>query len=330
MTGGPRPLPLVSVIATSFNHERFVLECLESVGAQSYPNVELIVVDDCSTDGTVPLIRGWLARAGTQGTLVVHDINLGICATKNDAIARASGVYVAGIATDDMWPPERLARQVERLEALPETTGVVYSDAERIDEAGRLLPGTFIEQIDSVGQPPSGNLFETLLERNFIPAGATLIRRACLEEVGPYDESLVYEDWDMWLRLARRYEFAFVPGIALRYRLHESSASHVMTRHDGGTLWWETEMKIMLKHLGYTPEWDATLWDRIARAAFRLGRPEQLEYARAYVRTRRSPRALALYALCRLGVPYRLVRRLTRAARATGAAARSTGFGLGA
>jgi glycosyltransferase involved in cell wall biosynthesis len=303
-------LPLVSVIAISYEHERFVLDCLESIRAQTYPNVQLIVVDDCSTDGTVSVIESWLAQTGTPCTLVTHDRNLGICSTKNDALRHARGVYVAGVSTDDVWLPDKLARQVECMEAAPETVAVVYSDAERTDESGRALPTTFLEEFDRSERPPSGDIYETLLERNFIPAGSALIRRACLEQVGPYDETLAYEDWDMWLRLARQYEFVCLPGVTLRYRVHEASLSHALSRHDRGALQAETEMKILLKHLGYTPRWDAVLWDRIARIAYRLGRPEQLDFARAWLRSSLNPRALVLYALCRLHIPHRLVKRL--------------------
>jgi glycosyltransferase involved in cell wall biosynthesis len=302
-------LPLVSVIAISYQHERFVAECLESIRAQTYPNVQLIVVDDCSTDRTVSVIERWLAETETPCTLVTHDRNLGICSTKNDALSHARGVYVAGVSTDDVWLPDKLARQVERLEAAPANAALVYSDAERIDRSGRALPRTFLEDLD-LPEPPSGDIYEALLERNFIPAGSTLIRRACLERVGPYDETLAYEDWDMWLRLARRYEFAFLPGIALRYRVHEASLSHALSRHDRGARWWETEMKILMKHLGHSRRRDAGLWARIARIAYRLDRPEQLDFARAWLRSSLKPSALALYTLCRLRVPYRLVKRL--------------------
>jgi hypothetical protein len=101
--------------------------------------------------------------------------------------------------------------------------GVVYCDAARMDGDGKPLPRTFIEHVGTVGDPPEGDLYETLLARNFLPAGSTLVRRECYEAVGPFDESLAYEDWDMWLRIARRYRFAFSPRIGVRYRVHPSS-----------------------------------------------------------------------------------------------------------
>jgi glycosyltransferase involved in cell wall biosynthesis len=313
-------LPLVTVIATCFNHERFVVECLESIRAQTYPNIQLIIADDCSTDGSVARIREWLRKTGMSCTLVLHDENQGVCRTRNDELAHAQGKYVSGLSTDDVWLPHKLAAQVEQMERLPPAVGVAYGDAVRMDEEGRPLPNTFTEEIGGMKDRPEGDLYEALLARNFIPAMATLVRRECYESVGPYDEALSYEDWDMWLRLARRYEFAFTPGICARYRVHRGSLSHTLTNRLGGSMWWEADIAIFLKHLGHSQAWDAILWDRIARAAYRLHRPERLEYARANLRASRSPQALALYALCWADIPYRRVRPLKRVVNAIGSA----------
>jgi glycosyltransferase involved in cell wall biosynthesis len=314
-------LPLVTVIATCFNHARFVVECLESIRAQTYPNIQLIIADDCSTDGSVPLIRDWLTQTGTVCTLILHDENQGVCRTRNESLAHANGKYVSSLSTDDVWLPHKLAAQVEQMEQLPLRVGVAYGDAARIDAESRALPNTFIAELGIV-ERPEGDLYEALLAHNFIPAGATLVRRECYEEVGPWDESLIYEDWDMWLRIARCYQFAFTPRIGTHYRVHEESLSHTLHDRFGGSLWWEANMRIFLKHLGYSPAWDAVLWDRIARAAYRLDRAEQLQYAGANLRAGRSPRALALYVLCRAGIPYRRVVPFKRAAMRIGASLR--------
>jgi glycosyltransferase involved in cell wall biosynthesis len=315
-------LPLVTVIATCFNHERFVVECLESIGAQTYPNIQLIIADDCSTDGSVPLIRDWLTQTGTVCTLILHQQNQGVCRTRNETLTHARGKYVSSLSTDDVWLPHKLAVQVEQMEKLPLGVGVAYCDAARMDAESRALPKTFIAELGIVERMPEGDVYEALLARNFIPAGATLVRRECYEEVGPWDESLIYEDWDMWLRIARRYEFAFTDRIGTRYRVHEDSLSQLLHNRLGGSLWWESNMAIFLKHLGYSPAWDAVLWDRIARAAYRLDHAKQLPYAGANLRASRSPRALALYVLCRAGIPYRRVAPLKRAATRIGAALR--------
>ena len=108
----PDSFQLVTVIATCFNHERYVLESLESIRAQTYPNVQLIVADDASTDGSVELIRNWARETATACTFVFHEENQGVCRTRNDALAHARGAYVSSLSTDDVWLPEKLARQI--------------------------------------------------------------------------------------------------------------------------------------------------------------------------------------------------------------------------
>ena len=303
--------PLVTVIATCFNHERFVIECLESIRAQTYANVQLIIADDCSTDGSVPLIEDWVRRTGTDCQLVFHGENQGICRTRNETISLARGRYVSSLSTDDAWFPEKLAVQVEQLEGLP-SVGVLYGDAYLMDVDGRPLSTTFFERARpqwSSRRPPEGDIFAELLEGNFIPAMTTMVRRECYEHVGPYDESLAYEDWDIWLRLARRTEFAYTPYVGARYRIHHTSLWHTL-----GARVWESDIRILRKHLGYSPETDAVLWSRLARASYRLDQPEQLEYARSSLRSVRNLKTLGLYALCRTGIPYRRVAPLEGAA----------------
>jgi glycosyltransferase involved in cell wall biosynthesis len=302
------------VLATCFDQAPFVVECLESIRGQTYPEIELVVVDDCSTDGSVEVIREWLARTDTPCTLVVHEWNQGVCRARNEALAHAHGAYVAGIDMDNVFLPDTLTALVERLVKSPPNVGVVYGDAQRMDEHGAPLGQTFLEHLGR-DHCPEGDVYAALLEANFVPDGASLVRRACFEAVGPYDESLVYEDWDMWLRIARQYEFAFAPRICARYRVHERSLSHTLTKRDGGALWWESDLRVFLKHVGSSPARDAVLWDRIARAAYRLNLPERLEYARANLRARPTPRAVVLYALCRASVPYRWVAPVTRTLR---------------
>jgi glycosyltransferase involved in cell wall biosynthesis len=312
----PDSFPLVTVIATCFNHERYVVESLESIRAQTYPNVQLIVADDASTDGSVELIRNWARETATACTFVFHEENQGVCRTRNDALAHARGAYVSSLSTDDVWLPEKLAIQVAQLERLPREVGVVYGDAYLMDGDGRPLPKMFFEssrETRSFVEPPEGDIYEKLLEVCFVPAMTTMARRECFEEVGPYDESLVYEDWDMLLRLARRYRFAFTPYVGARYRIHGDSLWQTL-----GSRAWETEICIFRKHLGNSPESDALLRDRIARASYRLGQPERLAYARDNLRSNPSAGALFLYLLCLARLPYRLVAPLKRAATRAG------------
>ncbi len=218
--------PLVSTIVLSYNQRQYVLETLDSVKAQTYKTTEFIIVDDCSIDDSAAIIERWLQYNKIYCTFIRHDKNQGICKSLNDALAVATGKYISMVASDDIWLPDKIARQVEIMEAQPDQVGILYSDAFQIDEHGRPLPEMFIAAHRNLLVMPQGKVLSILLEGNFIPGMTTLIRRECYREVGLYDETLPWEDWDMWLRIARHYSFAYSSTPSAKYRYHEKSLSH--------------------------------------------------------------------------------------------------------
>jgi glycosyltransferase involved in cell wall biosynthesis len=219
-------LPLVTVIAVCYNHEKFVLECLRAIEQQSYSHIQLIIIDDVSKDRSVSLITEWVAQTKLNAFFIQHSENKGICKNLNEGLQHAKGKYIAITATDDVWLPHKIESQVHLLEQSSEKVGVVYSDAYRIDEDGKLLPKHFIEQYRTNFIPPQGNIFPLLMRGNFIPAMSTLVRRSCYDKVGFYDEDLCYEDYDMWLRLSSQFDFVYSPEIATKYRIVSTSLSH--------------------------------------------------------------------------------------------------------
>ena len=304
--------PIVSVIALCFNHERFVEECLEGIRRQSYPNIQLIVVDDCSSDDSVAVVRDWLRRTETPATFITHAENQGICRSKNEALAHATGDYVSSISTDDVWLPEKLAVQVEQMENMPPTVGVLYGDAYRMDEDGELLPEMFIAHYRRFDAPPDGDIFESLLGGNFIPSMTTLVRRECFHTVGGYDEALAYEDWDMWLRIARRYHFAYSSFVSARYRVLDSSLIHVLLGPRRGD-YEASNFRIRMKHLGSSREGDRVLREGITQGAeklYALDHPLHRAFLRQAGRVDPRRRTTALYVFASLRVPYHLARRL--------------------
>lgn len=211
--------PLVTTIMLCYNHARFAVECLEGIKAQNYPNLELIVNDDASRDDSASVIRDWLEKNNMPHRFLFSERNQGVCRSVNRALSHARGKYVSGIAADDAWLPGKLLTQVELMERLPAKVGVVYSDALQIDEGGKLLPQRFIDAHRRFETMPTGNIHKILWEGNFIPAMTTLVRRDCYDRVGAFDENLFYEDWDMWLRIARCFEFAYSDRVSAKYRL---------------------------------------------------------------------------------------------------------------
>ncbi len=300
--------PLVTVIVTCYNHARFVQECLDGIRGQTYSNIQLIIADDCSTDNSVERIRAWVDDHGIECHLLLHDRNMGLCRTLNEALSMASGKYVAIVSADDIWVPEKTERQVEMMEALPETVAVVYSDAYVIDETGRRLPGLYMESRVRRFDAPEGDVFPILLrDWCFIPAMTTLIRRSCLETVGPYDEALVMEDVDMWLRLARHYRFAFDRNVAASYRILPNSLFR--SRQTDIT---KSFIRLFSKWLA-EPEFAPVAKKRIAEEWWTLTQLEpenRWRHAHAALRTRQDLRAFAKLLCLTLGIPFDHVSRV--------------------
>src|SRR5580704_12095752 len=221
----PTANPLVSMIVLCYNQAQFVVETLESVKSQTYTPTQLIIVDDCSTDGSVAVIEQWLKDNEIDCTFIRHQQNYSLCKTVNDAVTAATGKYVSMVASDDIWLPDKIARQVQIMESQPQSVGVLYSDAFQMDEQGYPLPSMFIAAHRKLPEIPQGQILDVLLEGNFIPGMTTLIRRSCYDQVGLYDENLPWEDWDMWMRLARHYSFLYSPTPSAKYRRHQNSLS---------------------------------------------------------------------------------------------------------
>lgn len=240
--------PLVSVIAVCYNHERFVIECLDSIRIQTYSNLQIIIMDDCSQDDSVEIIRNWIERYGVECSIIAHQKNQGVCRTLNEALELAQGKYISLIATDDTWLPDKITRQVAIMESMPENVGIIYSDAYQMDENGQRLPDMFIAAHRKLDSVPEGDLLEHFIVGNFIPAMTTLIRRAVYDRVGLYDEKLIFEDWDFWLRAANHFHFAYSPYPSANYRILDTSMARTVLSRSNVVLyhtWFQINKKIL-------------------------------------------------------------------------------------
>lgn len=239
--------PLVTIGAINYNNGLYVIETLESIKAQTYQNVELIIVDDCSTDNSVTLIADWLVKYNKPVKFIQHPKNLGVCATCNDVLKNATGQYISIIATDDLMMPEKIEMQVNILGHSTKDVGAVYSDAYLINEDSSKRYGWFIQRYKNFKELPSGNLYNTLMEGNFLPAMALLIKKQCYDEIGFFDKNLICEDFDMWLRLSKKYKFIFSDYVSVKYRVRDAGLSNSMRN-------WDLElMKVYLKHAKESP-----------------------------------------------------------------------------
>ncbi len=185
--------PLVSVIIPVYNRRHMVCQAAESVLAQSYKSIELIVVDDGSTDN----VGAALAPYGDSITVLTRE-NRGVSAARNVGVARSRGKYVAFLDSDDLWLPEKLNRQVAFLEANPEaricqTEEIWNKNDRRINPKKR-------------HRKPSGMIFMPSLELCLVSPSAVMLEKSFFLETGGFDESLpACEDYDLWLRISCRY-----------------------------------------------------------------------------------------------------------------------------
>ena len=193
--------PLVSVIIPTYNRARLVGEAIESVLAQTYKHLEIIVVDDGSTDGTEEALGPYRERIE-----YIYQQNRGASAARNTGIFRARGDYIAFLDSDDLWVPEKLELQVDYLEKHADC-GLVYTDCEFLV----VRDGRVVERIEKNLTGYSGYAYLQIFMRNEVFIPTVLLRRDCLGAVGYFDEKLTFfEDVDLWFRLSRCFKFGHI------------------------------------------------------------------------------------------------------------------------
>jgi glycosyltransferase involved in cell wall biosynthesis len=216
-TIGGATSPLVSVIIPAYNAERYIARTLESVLSQTYKNIEVLVTNDGSTDQTVEIVESFAEK--DSRTRILHQPNLGPSAARNCGIQSSKGEFIAFIDADDVWHKEKTQAQVECFQRSGPSVGLVYSWSMIIDESGNPLTG--------IAHQYCGNVLGELIYSNFVGNGSSpMIRRSCLKEIGCFNVDLRGpEDWDMYLRIAERYEFQVVPKYHIGYTRVLSSIS---------------------------------------------------------------------------------------------------------
>ena len=230
-------MPLVSVIIPTHNRAHFLAGAINSVLDQSFKDLEIIVVDDCSTDDT-----GAVMESFSRGQIRYfrHDSERGGAAARNTGIHQSAGEYVAFLDDDDEWYPEKLGRQVSTLLASPAEVGGVYTGYFMVDRSDGQIRGQMVPT-------ERGDLYETLLAGNCIGSTSSmLLRRSCFEKVGIFDERLPsFQDYDLWLRIARKYQFDCIRQPLLKYFVH------------GEKIWTNPQaltqgLELMLRKYGYS------------------------------------------------------------------------------
>jgi len=214
------PPPLVTVICLSYNHSQFVQEAIESVLEQSYSPVQLIVVDDASTDNSVKVIEQLVNKYPSIEFLPLKH-NFGNCKAFNKGLALAKGEYLIDLAADDVLLPTRIEEGVEVLQQVGKEYGVHFCDAELISSAGEHL-GLHSARFphDTI---PQGDIYKELISRYFICPPSVMFTREVTDYLGGYDETLTYEDFDFWIRSSRKFKYVYTPEVLVKKRITENA-----------------------------------------------------------------------------------------------------------
>lgn len=264
-----RALSDVTVVVTSFNHQAYVERCLDSLAAQSSPAQQIIVIDDCSRDDSANVIEHWLAQSGETYAFIRHERNLGVCASLNEALSQAKGRYFCHVSADDWEESARFELQTAAFEGADSNTSMLVSNIREVDAGGlTIIDHDFGKRLRLMTGPHGQlQLLHRLLAENVIPAPGVLMRTDLIREVGGYDESLAFEDYDMWLRLSTRYSIAYEPSIVANYRVLNSS---LMRNHARRVSVLRSEGDMLSKHSGRTSEVDAIIAQRLIHIASEL------------------------------------------------------------
>jgi glycosyltransferase involved in cell wall biosynthesis len=214
----------VTVVMPNYNYAKYLSESIQSVLTQSHKDLELIVIDDCSKDNSVEILREW-AKRDPRVFVLENKINQGAAESQNLALKRMSGDFLALCDADDVWYPQKLEIQLNLLSKNPRA-GLAHAQAVIIDSQGKPTGKTFTEEYNPSVPRNSGDVFDQIVTTNYPCSSSTIIRRECVEYAGRFDNQLKYlYDWTYWVRVARKYEFVYVPEPLLSYRVHGSSTA---------------------------------------------------------------------------------------------------------
>ncbi len=210
-------VPSVSVVISTYNRGSKLVRAIASVLAQTYSDIELIVVDNASIDDTEAVVRGF---KDARIRYIRHDSNKGGPAARNTGINSSRAAFIALLDDDDEWGPSKIEKQFQKFASSLPMVGVVYVGTEIYDE--------HLGEIIRVNKPTyRGRVYERLLLATILGSvSSVMVRRSCFDKVGLFDEGLTScQDWDMWLRIARHFDFEFVDETLARINMHGEQIS---------------------------------------------------------------------------------------------------------
>jgi glycosyltransferase involved in cell wall biosynthesis len=235
MDNSEKEWPLVTFLSPSYNHSRYIIESLDSIRLQTYPNIEHIIIDDCSTDDSVSKIENWIRKYNCRCIFIKHSQNAGTSYTLNEGIELAKGTYFTSLATDDIAIPERTARFVDYLEKSDKVpmvvsdTDFINSDSVRVQYNGYDSFTKFHTSHRPDFKLEEYGTYSSLLRGNYI-ASSIMIRTSIFQKAGRFNTSLMVEDWDMWLRISIIGQIKYIDEYLSSYRMHGANTLNTRSK----------------------------------------------------------------------------------------------------
>ena len=218
----------ISIIAVCYNHSKYVIETLESILLQDDPSLDIMIIDDCSTDDSFDKIFSWLSVRQLNWRLFRNEINLGVSKTLNFSVRHISGDYIKFISCDDVLMPGAINNLSSFLKKQNNDCCMVFGDMEVIDETGETISPSYLLENNFTPEILKESLYLNLAKKCFVPAPATMIRKSVFNEF-KFNEELYFEDWDFWLQLSKSYTFKYLNKRVVKYRKLHNSLFHALS-----------------------------------------------------------------------------------------------------
>ncbi len=218
--------PIVSIICLCYNHSDFVVECLESIKNQTYQNIQVIVIDDCSNDNSVEIINNHI-KDFPKIEFIANIKNLGNTKSFNIGLQLAKGDFVIDLATDDVLLPNCVALLLEKFsDSNFSNLGIVYGNAENILENGQ--HDSYYFEVDAnkkiIKPRPIGDIYAAIIAgSNSYCSASAMIKKSVYDDLNGYNENLAYEDLDFWIRTSRKYNIDYLDEVLMQKRIVKNS-----------------------------------------------------------------------------------------------------------
>lgn len=260
--------PLVSIIVIMYNSENYVLETLESIKAQTYSNIELIISDDCSKDNTLAICRKWLERNETRFVwtkLITSVVNTGVSANYNRGCKEAKGKWIKAIAGDDILVADGIENFIKQYNGEDYIIAGNYQKFETSSTGERLLykeTGPSARVIKAYNSPVKQQ-YEKMLRECFVTAPSIIFRKDLFDLIGYFDESYrLMEDYPFWLKsLSNGYKISYIPVLMVYYRQNHSSITSHKSTFFNIDFYKDSQRLKKENILPNIPLWDIVFWE---------------------------------------------------------------------